>query len=244
MLLIIPHSTTRTAVRPAGRGWRRMSVFKLWRMFTKDSFTAFTFVFVPSVAFSDLSEDLSSKLIEGHLDTDDDLCVFQSFKLNVDSHSALKESIMEEGRALLSVITSHQSGIFSCSFIPPTHSHTHTGGHNRAPTLFHSLLISGLTEWPSERRTHMNVAERKTERDKGEEWDGEAEIEKQKEKPAGGNWLAGRETFNIILYFSQRERGKRGRDRSNTIKHKDSSGDKRWYNNKSNYRDPEFTRCW
>ncbi|KAM9340921.1 A-kinase anchor protein 6 [Symphorus nematophorus] len=34
-----------------------------------------------------------------------------SFKLNVDSHSALKESIMEEGRALLSVITSHQSGL-------------------------------------------------------------------------------------------------------------------------------------
>uniref|UniRef100_A0A3Q3EIQ2 A-kinase anchoring protein 6 n=1 Tax=Labrus bergylta TaxID=56723 RepID=A0A3Q3EIQ2_9LABR len=34
-----------------------------------------------------------------------------SFKLNVDSHSALKESIMEEGRALLAVITSHQSGL-------------------------------------------------------------------------------------------------------------------------------------
>ncbi|XP_074517322.1 A-kinase anchor protein 6 [Sebastes fasciatus] len=34
-----------------------------------------------------------------------------SFKLNVDSHSALKESIMEEGRALLTVITSHQSGL-------------------------------------------------------------------------------------------------------------------------------------
>ncbi|KAI3367782.1 hypothetical protein L3Q82_026215 [Scortum barcoo] len=32
-----------------------------------------------------------------------------TFKLNVDSHVALKESIMEEGRALLSVITSHQS---------------------------------------------------------------------------------------------------------------------------------------
>ncbi|XP_023276827.1 A-kinase anchor protein 6-like [Seriola lalandi dorsalis] len=34
-----------------------------------------------------------------------------SFKLNVDSHGALKESIMEEGRALLAVITSHQSGL-------------------------------------------------------------------------------------------------------------------------------------
>ncbi|XP_070776661.1 A-kinase anchor protein 6 [Enoplosus armatus] len=34
-----------------------------------------------------------------------------SFKLNVDSRSALKDSIMEEGRALLSVITSHQSGL-------------------------------------------------------------------------------------------------------------------------------------
>ncbi|XP_040915868.1 A-kinase anchor protein 6 [Toxotes jaculatrix] len=34
-----------------------------------------------------------------------------SFKLNVDSHSALKESIMEEGRSLLTVITSHQSGL-------------------------------------------------------------------------------------------------------------------------------------
>nr|XP_020467224.1 A-kinase anchor protein 6-like [Monopterus albus] len=34
-----------------------------------------------------------------------------SFKLNVDSHSALKESIMEEGRALLTVITCHQSGL-------------------------------------------------------------------------------------------------------------------------------------
>ncbi|XP_073339170.1 A-kinase anchor protein 6 [Pagrus major] len=34
-----------------------------------------------------------------------------SFKLNVDGHSALKESIMEEGKALLLVITSHQSGL-------------------------------------------------------------------------------------------------------------------------------------
>ncbi|XP_028422097.1 A-kinase anchor protein 6 [Perca flavescens] len=34
-----------------------------------------------------------------------------SFKLNVDAHSALKESVMEEGRALLTVITSHQSGL-------------------------------------------------------------------------------------------------------------------------------------
>ncbi|XP_031696767.1 A-kinase anchor protein 6-like [Anarrhichthys ocellatus] len=42
---------------------------------------------------------------------DEDLCVFQSFKLNVDSHSALKESVMEEGRALLTVITSSQSGL-------------------------------------------------------------------------------------------------------------------------------------
>ncbi|KAK2826798.1 hypothetical protein Q5P01_021012 [Channa striata] len=34
-----------------------------------------------------------------------------SFKLNVDGHSALKESVMEEGRALLAVIPSHQSGL-------------------------------------------------------------------------------------------------------------------------------------
>ncbi|XP_029973400.1 LOW QUALITY PROTEIN: A-kinase anchor protein 6 [Salarias fasciatus] len=34
-----------------------------------------------------------------------------TFKLNVDSRSALKESIMEEGKALLSVITCHQSGL-------------------------------------------------------------------------------------------------------------------------------------
>ncbi|XP_051239706.1 A-kinase anchor protein 6 isoform X2 [Dicentrarchus labrax] len=34
-----------------------------------------------------------------------------SFKLNVDSRSALKETIMEEGRALLTIITSHQSGL-------------------------------------------------------------------------------------------------------------------------------------
>ncbi|XP_029350234.1 A-kinase anchor protein 6 [Echeneis naucrates] len=33
------------------------------------------------------------------------------FKLNVDSHSALKENIMEEGRALLTIITSHQSAL-------------------------------------------------------------------------------------------------------------------------------------
>ncbi|KAK1894564.1 A-kinase anchor protein 6, partial [Dissostichus eleginoides] len=34
-----------------------------------------------------------------------------SFKLNVESRSALKENIMEEGRALLTVISSHQSGL-------------------------------------------------------------------------------------------------------------------------------------
>ncbi|KAM9354796.1 A-kinase anchor protein 6 [Pholidichthys leucotaenia] len=34
-----------------------------------------------------------------------------SFKLNVDSHGTLKESIMEEGKTLLTVITSHQSGL-------------------------------------------------------------------------------------------------------------------------------------
>ncbi|XP_030574968.1 A-kinase anchor protein 6 [Archocentrus centrarchus] len=34
-----------------------------------------------------------------------------SFKLNVDSHTALKESIMEEGKALLSIITFQQSGL-------------------------------------------------------------------------------------------------------------------------------------
>lgn len=48
-------------------------------------------------------------------------------------------------------------------------THTHTGGHNGAPTLFHSLLIFGLTERPSERRPHMNVAERETGRDKDKE---------------------------------------------------------------------------
>ncbi|XP_069392358.1 A-kinase anchor protein 6 isoform X2 [Paralichthys olivaceus] len=34
-----------------------------------------------------------------------------SFKLNVDGHSVLKENVLEEGRALLAVITSHQSGL-------------------------------------------------------------------------------------------------------------------------------------
>ena len=43
--------------------------------------------------------------------------MFQSFKLNVDARGALKEGIMEEGSALLSVLPSHQSG---------THTHTHT----------------------------------------------------------------------------------------------------------------------
>uniref|UniRef100_A0A3Q3IVH3 A kinase (PRKA) anchor protein 6 n=1 Tax=Monopterus albus TaxID=43700 RepID=A0A3Q3IVH3_MONAL len=47
-----------------------------------------------------------------------------SFKLNVDSHSALKESIMEEGRALLTVITCHQSGTFRHTFIF-IHIYTH-----------------------------------------------------------------------------------------------------------------------
>lgn len=34
-----------------------------------------------------------------------------SFKLNVDSHSALKDSLLEEGRHLLELITSHKSGL-------------------------------------------------------------------------------------------------------------------------------------
>ncbi|XP_069008920.1 A-kinase anchor protein 6 [Embiotoca jacksoni] len=34
-----------------------------------------------------------------------------SFKLNVDSHGTLKESVMEEGRALIAIITAHQSGL-------------------------------------------------------------------------------------------------------------------------------------
>uniref|UniRef100_A0AAR2K5H7 A kinase (PRKA) anchor protein 6 n=1 Tax=Pygocentrus nattereri TaxID=42514 RepID=A0AAR2K5H7_PYGNA len=34
-----------------------------------------------------------------------------SFKLNVDSHSALKDSVLEEGRQLLELITSHKSGL-------------------------------------------------------------------------------------------------------------------------------------
>lgn len=37
------------------------------------------------------------------------LCV-QSFKLNVDSHCALKDSLLEEGRQLLELITCHKSG--------------------------------------------------------------------------------------------------------------------------------------
>ncbi|XP_059374523.1 A-kinase anchor protein 6-like isoform X1 [Carassius carassius] len=35
-----------------------------------------------------------------------------SFKLNVDSHSALKDSLLEEGRQLLELITSHKSGLW------------------------------------------------------------------------------------------------------------------------------------
>ncbi|KAI4889198.1 hypothetical protein NFI96_012964 [Prochilodus magdalenae] len=38
------------------------------------------------------------------------LCYSESFKLNVDSHSALKDSVLEEGRQLLELITSHKSG--------------------------------------------------------------------------------------------------------------------------------------
>uniref|UniRef100_A0ACB8G4P6 A-kinase anchor protein 6 n=1 Tax=Sphaerodactylus townsendi TaxID=933632 RepID=A0ACB8G4P6_9SAUR len=35
----------------------------------------------------------------------------QSFKLNVDSHCALKEAVVEEGRQLLDLIVSHKSGL-------------------------------------------------------------------------------------------------------------------------------------
>lgn len=46
---------------------------------------------------------------------------------------------------------------------PPTLTQR-AGGLNAAPTLFHSLLICGLTERPSERRELMSVAERESER--------------------------------------------------------------------------------
>uniref|UniRef100_A0A673CJ06 A kinase (PRKA) anchor protein 6 n=1 Tax=Sphaeramia orbicularis TaxID=375764 RepID=A0A673CJ06_9TELE len=48
-------------------------------------------------------QDLDS--LRAYLDT------HLSFKLNVDSRTALKDSITEEGRALLSIITSHQSAL-------------------------------------------------------------------------------------------------------------------------------------
>lgn len=38
------------------------------------------------------------------------LFFLQSFKLNVDSHCALKEAVVEEGRQLLELIVSHKSG--------------------------------------------------------------------------------------------------------------------------------------
>lgn len=38
------------------------------------------------------------------------LLFLQSFKLNVDSHCALKEAVVEEGRQLLELIVSHKSG--------------------------------------------------------------------------------------------------------------------------------------
>lgn len=38
------------------------------------------------------------------------VCFLQSFKLNVDSHCALKEAVVEEGRQLLELIVSHKSG--------------------------------------------------------------------------------------------------------------------------------------
>lgn len=106
----------------------------------------------------------------------------------MDGHTCLKESIMEEGKALLGIITFQQSGIFLHVFILLhisrmhthnnwIHSETHTSGHNGAPTLFHSLLIFGLTDWPSKRRPHMNVAERETGRDKDKEWDESSEKE-------------------------------------------------------------------
>lgn len=46
------------------------------------------------------------------------VCV-QSFKLNVDSHCTLKDSLLEEGRQLLELITCHKSGSApaSCTFI-------------------------------------------------------------------------------------------------------------------------------
>lgn len=63
---------------------------------------------------------------------------------------------MEEGRALLPVITSHQSGILH------THTHTHiAGGHNRATTLPFIINIWIKRVTFREERTHMNVAERK-----------------------------------------------------------------------------------
>lgn len=100
---------------------------------------------------------------------------------------------MEEGKALLLVITSHQSGTFS--HLPhthtrvDTHSNTHTGGHIVATTPFHSLLIFGLTERPSEGRTHMNVAPKERRREiKIKKRDGEIEEEeeeREEEEPAG-----------------------------------------------------------
>lgn len=88
-----------------------------------------------------------------------------------------------------------------------THSNTHTGGHIVATTPFHSLLIFGLTERPSEGRTHMNVAPKERRREiKIKKRDGEIEEEeeeREEEEPAGWKWLTGGEVSQSYFRFSQ-----------------------------------------
>ena len=108
-------------------------------------------------------------------------------------------------------------------FLP--HTHTHTGGHIVATTPFHSLLIFGLTERPSEGRAHINVAPKERRREiktkKRRRREGETEEEeeeREEEEPAGWKWLTGGEVSQSYFRFSQnifsrtekeRERGER-----------------------------------
>lgn len=138
-----------------------------------------------------VSSRLRTSYVSDSPDADDDLCVFQSFKLNVDGHSALKESVMEEGKALLLVITSHQSGTFSLS---PTHTHTsgYTLEHtHRWPYRSHNSVPFIINIWINRatfrgENSYECSPERETERDKDKETRRrEGEIEEEKKKKRG-----------------------------------------------------------
>lgn len=98
-----------------------------------------------------------------------------------------------------------QSDIHTFTFVHiSTHTHTQV-----APTLFHPLLIFGLTMWPSERRTHANATETETRSVKDKEWDGGSD--REAERRASGQKVTGRErdseySFMCSPTFGARER--------------------------------------